>query len=321
MELQMTEFSIVIPLYNKGQHIERAIRSVLAQTIQDFEIIIVNDGSTDDGPQLIQSIHDPRIRLIHQENQGVSVARNRGIREAKSDFILFLDADDAHKPDFLETISKLKQNFPDAGIYCTAYEYVEPSGRTWIPRFLGVPPAPWEGIIPDYYYSSLGEPIVWTSAVGVPKEIFSVVGFFTVGEKLGQDIDLWLRIALKYPIAFSYKVGATYFRDAANRSCTFDSGVIWPKRAVKTTALKALRERAVTGKSAEYLKEYVYRNDLEVAALLLWAGRKKEALGLLRECRTKTFLVKKLFLYLCLLVPRKAVLFIFELKNKVLRLK
>ena len=86
--------SVVIPLYNKEKYIKRAIESVLNQTFQKFEIIVVNDGSTDKSAEIVQNIKDPRIRLINQKNAGVSAARNRGIQEAKYEYIAFLDADD-----------------------------------------------------------------------------------------------------------------------------------------------------------------------------------------------------------------------------------
>ena len=91
----MPEVSTVIPLYNKGPHIERAIRSVLGQMFQDIEIIVIDDGSTYNGACVVKDISDPRIRLIQQENARVSAARNRGIKEANADLIAFLDADDA----------------------------------------------------------------------------------------------------------------------------------------------------------------------------------------------------------------------------------
>ena len=105
--------SIVIPLYNKAHTIVKTLKTVFAQTYQYFEVIIVNDGSTDNGVQLIlEHFKDPRIRIISQENAGVSAARNRGIEEAKGDWVAFLDADDEWLPGYLNEISILISEFP-----------------------------------------------------------------------------------------------------------------------------------------------------------------------------------------------------------------
>ena len=99
--------SVVIPLYNKERYIERAVYSVLSQTFQQFEIVIVNDGSTDGSVSVIERMNNPLIRLIHQKNGGVSAARNRGIEEARFEYIAFLDADDEWKENHLEVIAGL----------------------------------------------------------------------------------------------------------------------------------------------------------------------------------------------------------------------
>jgi len=112
--------SVVIPLYNKGPHIARALNSVLAQTFQDFEVIVVDDGSTDDGAEVVRGVDDPRIRLIQQENRGVSAARNRGIEAARAELIAFLDADDEWLAEHLETIIRLRRNALEVGIYATS---------------------------------------------------------------------------------------------------------------------------------------------------------------------------------------------------------
>ena len=115
--------SVVVPLYNKKSSIKSTIESVLAQTYKDFELIVVDDGSTDGSADVVKSFDDNRIRLISKENGGVSSARNEGIREAKNEFISFLDADDLWDKDFLLEIDKLINDFPEAGILGTSYSY------------------------------------------------------------------------------------------------------------------------------------------------------------------------------------------------------
>lgn len=118
--------SVVIPMHNREHIVSETINSVLAQTYSNFEVIIVNDGSTDDSLNVVKTnFKDPRIRVIDQENQGVSVARNRGVKESKFDYIAFLDADDAWKPEFLATIVDAIEKEPDAGIYGTSSLHVD----------------------------------------------------------------------------------------------------------------------------------------------------------------------------------------------------
>src|SRR5690606_35592492 len=112
----------IIPLYNKERHIKSTIESVLAQTFQDFEIIIVNDGSTDNSEALVNSISDPRIKYFKQENKGVSTARNFGIEKSSAKLIAFLDADDYWYPNHLNHLKTLFETFPGCGIYATGYE-------------------------------------------------------------------------------------------------------------------------------------------------------------------------------------------------------
>src|SRR5690349_15878628 len=94
--------TVVIPLYQKAGSVQAAIRSVLAQRFASFELIVVDDGSTDEGPALVRGVGDPRIRLVHQANQGPGAARNRGLAEARAPLIAFLDADDEWTAEFLE---------------------------------------------------------------------------------------------------------------------------------------------------------------------------------------------------------------------------
>jgi len=211
--------TVVIPLYNKVNDIKKAIDSVFAQTKQPLEIIVIDDGSTDGGAGVVAAIEDTRLHLICQRNAGVSVARNKGIKEAKGNLIAFLDADDEWKPSFLERILTLRVKFPKAGLYATSYqlkyteEMVIPNSVPSLPRH------PWQGIISDYFEIAIGAYPVWSSAVTIPKSIFYDVGFFPEGERLGEDQDMWVRIALQYDIAYTTEVCAIYHLDADNRAC------------------------------------------------------------------------------------------------------
>lgn len=211
--------SIVIPLYNKEKHIKKTIFSVLNQTFNDFEIIIINDGSTDNSLKVLDVIKDERLKIFSTINQGVSKARNFGISKAKGKFIAFLDADDIWFKHHLEDLKKLQEQFPNCGLYCKAYLKKEgnlntPSRYNFISNNTS-----WKGIVKDYFKASTVNSIAWTSAVMIPKKILEdYKGFdekITLGA--GEDTDLWIRIALNYKVAFSNKVSAIHILDSDNR--------------------------------------------------------------------------------------------------------
>ena len=158
--------SVVIPLFNKGPHIARAINSVLGQTLKDFEIIVMDGNSRDEGPEIVKNYPDPRIHFSVQRGSGVSVARNQGVEQSQSDFITFLDADDEWMPNHLETLFRLKQKFPAAGMYATAYQTCFRSGKRANTPFRAIPEFPCDLLLPNYFESaSLGDtPITSSSA-------------------------------------------------------------------------------------------------------------------------------------------------------------
>ncbi len=200
-------FSIVIPLYNKEKYIKRAIDSILNQTIESFELIIVDDGSMDSSAEVVKTFSDNRIKLISKENEGVSVARNTGILNARSEYIAFLDADDEWLPDFLETIQKLIYDFPLAGVYVTSTLWENKKGDLVPIVFSTLPVPPWQGEVSNLFKIIANDTsLVTSSSVCIKRSVFEKVGMFPVGIKRGEDLDTWIRISLKYKIAFSTKL-------------------------------------------------------------------------------------------------------------------
>ncbi|TPE42516.1 glycosyltransferase family 2 protein [Pontibacter mangrovi] len=215
-------FSIIIPLYNKEASIGATLRTVLGQTFPHFEVLVVNDGSTDSSLSVVASFSDPRIRVLSKPNGGVSHARNYGIERAQHEYIAFLDADDLWEPNYLEEMNRLIQKYPDCGMYSCAYKCIK-QDKVLIER----PNIP-EGKLDDYFKAILiNSKISWTSATVIRKEAFEKAGMFPVGMVSGEDSYMWCKTAIHYPVAFSNKILATYnlsmsqthFRVAAPDHC------------------------------------------------------------------------------------------------------
>jgi len=206
----MTFFSVIIPLYNKANFIENTIKSILNQTFQDFEIIVVNDGSTDKSEEKLLLFKDSRIRYFPKENEGVSIARNFGIEKAKSNFITFLDADDYWYPDFLEVMHEAIKKFPEQKVFSGAIE-IETSKKTFPASYSIQKTANFELV--NYFRGSLKATAICTSCAVFDKNLFKEIGLFDPKIKSGQDTDLWIRIGLRYPVIFSWKILARYVYD------------------------------------------------------------------------------------------------------------
>jgi glycosyltransferase involved in cell wall biosynthesis len=307
----MVKITVVIPLYNKARYIMRAVSSVLRQSVQDFEIIVIDDGSTDNGAQIVEMIGDHRIRVIHQPNQGVSAARNIGIQEAKADIIAFLDADDEWTSKFLEIILRLRNKYPRAGLYATAYEIVGLDGRVSLPRYRGIPGSPWEGVIPSYFESAIGDyqPINSSVAV-VPRRIFEELGGFAVGEKLGEDLDMWLRIALDYPVAFSQFVGSRYHCDVDGQATQQEKR--YEEFRIEKTIEDVLLNRDIPHKQQTFLREIINARKLVRASYCIKSGLFDQAKNILGTCSTRFLWRRKLWYRFILMFPPKAVGTIYD---------
>ena len=208
------KISVVIPLYNKEKQIVHTLQSVLNQTFQDFEIVIVDDGSTDGSVAEVEKFSDSRIRLIHQKNAGVAAARNRGIEEAKGDLIAFLDADDEWKPEYLATQYHLFQKYPDCSVFACNYEFRNIEGKVTPTIIRKLPFTGEDGILSNYFeVASCSHPPLWTSAIVVKKQAIQAVGGFPVGIKSGEDLLTWARLAVNDKIAYSKISLAVFIRD------------------------------------------------------------------------------------------------------------
>lgn len=208
-------FSIIVPLYNKAPFVRKALESIVSQTYQDWECIVVDDGSMDNSfalaQQCVNTLPDgakrERFRLLQQPNAGVAAARNTGVAASRGEYICFLDADDWWEATFLEEMIRLIADYPEAGIYASNYIYYKP-GKTHVA--LNLP----RGYIdyPKAYYEGAAMP-VWTGATCMPRKVFDEVGGFPVGIRLGEDFLLWAKTAIRYPIAFSDKPLSFYNND------------------------------------------------------------------------------------------------------------
>lgn len=203
--------SVIIPLYNKERQIRATLESVLRQSYTDYEIVVVDDGSTDGSATAVESVQDARLRLIRQENGGVSAARNRGIREARGEYLAFLDADDLWEPDFLKTLHQLSVLYPDCSVYACNYDFVSPDG-THRPTIIRRLPFTGEhGILSNYFeVASCSHPPICSISIMVKKEAMQAIGGFPLGIKSGEDLLTWARLACSYKIAYTKRVTAHY---------------------------------------------------------------------------------------------------------------
>ena len=214
----MPFFSVIIPLYNKEKFVEKTLRSVLSQTFDDYELIVIDDCSTDKSLDAVKGLNDRRIKLIsHEKNQGLSAARNTGIRNASSDCIAFIDADDTWEPFFLEKMAELVDKFPDAGMYASGYEEKYPNGRA-LEVHKNLDFATGEiNIVADFFKANAHQPIFCYSSAAIRREVFEKAGYFDEKITYGEDIDFNIRAGQQFKLAYYNAVCAAYIMDSENQ--------------------------------------------------------------------------------------------------------
>jgi len=212
-------FTVIIPLFNKAEHILRTLKSVAWQKYPAAEIIVVDDGSTDEGALLVKQANIKNVTLVHQANQGVSAARNNGVALASHEYIAFLDADDQWLPLFLDEVARLINKFPQAKFFATRYQIVE-SENNYIDAKIKLEHINPEGTILDDYFNiaSQGDIPFTMSSMVIQRAFFKSIGGFPLGEPIGEDQDLFCRVALNTAIAYSPNIHSFYHKDAENQA-------------------------------------------------------------------------------------------------------
>lgn len=213
----MPFFTVIIPLFNKEHYVENTIKSILNQTFTDYEILIINDCSTDKSIEKVKPFLSENIKLIeHFENKGLSAARNTGIKNATADYITFLDADDEWKPHFLKTIHQLIIDFPEACIFATNYEEIYNSKVT-NPHNHAENLTKDSSQIIDFFKYNLGQGIYNHGSVCFHKKVYQTVGFYDENIDFSEDLDFNIRVNAAYRLAFCNTVGMRYFMQTDNQ--------------------------------------------------------------------------------------------------------
>lgn len=214
-----------MPLYNKAGYVEAAIQSVLAQQPPALEVLVVDDGSTDDGARRVADLKAPQVSVLTQPNAGVSAARNQGIALARGDLVAFLDADDLWQPGYLAQVQALARQYPQAGMLCTGYNRLDAAGHRSPVGQVGWDPGA-SGLISNFYGAWSRSTFTFTSAIAVRSATLKTMRpAFPVGERLGEDQDLWFRLAEATAVAYCNRPLADY-RVEVQHSATHGQAVL-----------------------------------------------------------------------------------------------
>ena len=270
------DIAVAIPLYNKAAHIERTLESVRGQSKAPKEVIVVDDGSKDDGAARAEAAGRkiPGFKLVRQANAGPAVARNRCVTETRSPWIAYLDADDIWHSDHLAELSELAMAFPGAAMVATSYNETGRAGQasSRIRRLI------------DYFEEeAAGRISFFTSTVMISRPGFEAAGGFPVGKTLGEDVALWGRLALRSPIAVSSHVSCVYQHATGGLSHTLAN---YPNLAIQE--FQAISRAATNPTTATNAREAANRLSVVLAAEALMTGRNDIARTFLDEMMPTT---------------------------------
>ncbi len=256
--------SVVIPLFNQAAYIDRSITSVLAQKPEPEQVVVVDDGSTDDGVARVEALRDPRIKLVRQANAGVSAARNRGVSESSYEMFAFLDADDEWLPGHLQALIGLAEKYPAAGLLANGYRVIGPGYEE--ERSVGEAHRVFS---PETYLAAAltGNYPVSTSAAMVRKSAFDAIeGGFMTDQYHAEDLALWLLLVLDHGLVVSGSIGALYHKTPGSLA----GRLVTEPDALMITIDRILADRPELGEEfRELLAEFSHRRALVIAVQAL----------------------------------------------------
>lgn len=210
-------FSVIIPLYNKENFVLNTLKSVMNQTFTDYEIIIIEDCSTDKSLEIVSKIKNDTIRIIrHEKNKGLSASRNTGIKNANANYLAFLDADDLWKENYLQELFQLTNDFPEAHLFATNYEEFYSDAKILLPEN-NSKKLQNNSLITDFFEISLAQPLYCPSSFCVEKSVFETVGYYDETITFGEDVDFNIRANSEFLLAYSKKPLVHYLMLSENQ--------------------------------------------------------------------------------------------------------
>lgn len=309
-------FSVIVPVYNNSSIISRCLDSILKQSFSKFEIIVINDGSTDNLEEVLDQYNDNRLNVINQTNQGVSSARNTGIESSKYDYICFLDSDDEWMPNHLQVLNNLISKHPNNGFYITSHKTTMLDGSIISSnkklRLINGETT----IVEDLFELMMRtDPSIFnTNSVCLHKKVFNDVGNFVEGVKIGEDTDMWYRVAAYNNAILTKEETTIRYRDysSATRNRSFQYDWIFEKRL--DTLLKDDR---IKSSKKNNIEKFVNAWKVSKSRHYLLSGNKDSArleinsIKIRNGIRTKIILTK-----ICFLVPVSILNFYLNVKHR-----
>lgn len=267
------KFSVVIPLYNKASYICCTVKSVLAQSFTDFEVIVIDDGSNDGGAKLVSAMNDSRIRVVHQVNAGVSAARNRGIALAQGEWVAFLDADDWHHPNHLQCLMNAHKAWPDADAVATDFVLVSDAEGPWPPPWPVFTEIPKVELITDLPRRWMIGPSLCSSSVAVRrKRLQQMQPCFPNGESQAEDLDFWFRLGEQTSIALAHAPLVAYRIDV-DGSLSAGHKVVNIPRSLERMEVRAV-SGAMTATQRRSALWFIAQHKLTLARVALSSGER-----------------------------------------------